>query len=66
MQQRRILYIGAHPDDADILFGGTAYQLTHAGHLVKFISVTNGDTGHQTLSRKQTAAVRPVSSVKNA
>ncbi len=66
MQQRRVLYIGAHPDDADILFGGTAYQLTHAGHLVKFISVTNGDTGHQTLSREETARIRRLEAFESA
>lgn len=57
-KQKRILYIGAHPDDADILCGGTAYKLSQAGHLVKFVSATNGDTGHQTLSRAETARIR--------
>jgi LmbE family N-acetylglucosaminyl deacetylase len=45
----RILAIGAHPDDCDIKFGGTAAKLAKAGHAVKFLSVTNGDAGHQTL-----------------
>lgn len=58
MEQRRILFIGAHPDDADILCGGTAIKLTGAGHIVKFVSVTNGDTGHHILSRKETAETR--------
>ncbi len=58
MNQKRILFIGAHPDDADILCGGTAIKLSKAGHLVKFVSVTNGDTGHHILSRKETARVR--------
>jgi LmbE family N-acetylglucosaminyl deacetylase len=43
----RILAIGAHPDDCDIKFGGTAIKLARAGHAVKFLSVTNGDAGHQ-------------------
>jgi LmbE family N-acetylglucosaminyl deacetylase len=43
----RILAIGAHPDDCDIKFGGTAAKLARAGHAVKFLSVTNGDAGHQ-------------------
>ena len=42
----RIIAIGAHPDDCDIKFAGTAYKLTQAGHAVKFLSVTNGDAGH--------------------
>jgi LmbE family N-acetylglucosaminyl deacetylase len=42
----RILAIGAHPDDCDIKFGGTAAKFAKAGHAVKFLSVTNGDAGH--------------------
>ncbi len=43
----RIIAFGAHPDDCDIKFAGTAYKLTRDGHQVKFVSVTNGDAGHQ-------------------
>jgi len=45
----RVIAIGAHPDDCDIKFGGTAAKLAKAGHAVKFLSLTNGDAGHQTL-----------------
>ncbi|NLZ64015.1 MAG: PIG-L family deacetylase [Lentisphaerae bacterium] len=58
MTQRRLLFIGAHPDDPDILCGGTACKWIAAGHVVKFISATNGDTGHYSLSRAETAARR--------
>ena len=58
MEQKRILFIGAHPDDADILCGGTALKLARAGHVVKFVSATNGDTGHHILSREETARIR--------
>ena len=43
---RRYLMIGAHPDDADLLFGGSAIRLARAGHRVKFVSLCNGDCGH--------------------
>ncbi len=43
----RIIAIAAHPDDCDIKFSGTASKLAKAGHAVKFLSVTNGDAGHQ-------------------
>jgi len=43
----RIIAIGAHPDDCDIRFGGTASKFAAMGHAVKFLSVTNGDAGHQ-------------------
>ncbi|MBL8233038.1 MAG: PIG-L family deacetylase [Bryobacterales bacterium] len=46
-QQLRIIAIGAHPDDCDIKFAGTAAKFAKAGHKVKFLSVTNGDAGHQ-------------------
>jgi LmbE family N-acetylglucosaminyl deacetylase len=43
----RIIAFGAHPDDCDIRAAGTAAQWAALGHLVKFVSVTNGDAGHQ-------------------
>ncbi len=45
----RLLIIGAHPDDADYHAGGTAALYRSAGHVVKMVSLTNGDAGHQTL-----------------
>jgi LmbE family N-acetylglucosaminyl deacetylase len=44
----RIIFIGAHPDDCDVKGGGTAALFVGMGHQVKFLSVTNGDAGHQT------------------
>lgn len=58
MTQRRIMFIGAHPDDADLCCGATAIKLARAGHIVKFVSATNGDTGHHILSRAETAKRR--------
>jgi len=43
----RVIAIGAHPDDCDLGAGGTAIQFAKLGHAVKFVSVTNGDAGHQ-------------------
>ena len=48
-QSSRIIMIGAHPDDCDGGGGGTAILLASMGHAVKFVSVTNGDAGHQTM-----------------
>lgn len=45
----RIIMIGAHPDDCDGSGGGTAILLASLGYQVKFVSVTNGDAGHQTI-----------------
>lgn len=46
----RVLAVGAHPDDCDIKFGGAAAKFVKAGAAVKFLSVTNGDAGHQSQS----------------
>jgi LmbE family N-acetylglucosaminyl deacetylase len=42
----RLLIIGAHPDDADYAAGGLAALYRAAGHVVKMVSMTNGDAGH--------------------
>jgi len=42
----RIIAIGGHPDDCEIKAGGVAAMWAARGHHVKFVSVTNGDTGH--------------------
>ncbi|HQL09052.1 MAG TPA: PIG-L family deacetylase, partial [Lentisphaeria bacterium] len=55
---RRFLFFGAHPDDADLLFGGTAIKLARAGHAVKFVSACNGDCGHQSMSSPDLAKRR--------
>jgi len=43
----RVIAIGAHPDDCDIKAGGIAAKFAELGHKVRFVSVTNGDHGHQ-------------------
>lgn len=43
----RVIMIGAHPDDCDLDGGGTALLFASMGYAVKFVSITNGDAGHQ-------------------
>ena len=43
----RVIAFGAHPDDCDIKAGGIAAKYAAADHMVRFVSVTNGDAGHQ-------------------
>jgi N-acetylglucosamine malate deacetylase 1 len=47
-QPLRLLIVGAHPDDADYHAGGLAGLYREGGHVVKMVSLTNGDAGHQT------------------
>lgn len=47
---KKIMVIGAHPDDCDVYCGGIALKYIKCGFKVKFLSVTNGSKGHQTMS----------------
>jgi LmbE family N-acetylglucosaminyl deacetylase len=42
----RIIAFGAHPDDAELKFAGTAALFAAQGHKVKLVALTNGDIGH--------------------
>ena len=55
---RTYLVIGAHPDDPDELFGGCAVKLSKLGHQVIFVSVTNGDAGHFSMTPEALAKRR--------
>ncbi|MCX6622404.1 MAG: PIG-L family deacetylase [Acidobacteria bacterium] len=55
---KRILSIHAHPDDAEILAGGTLALLAERGHSITMVTMTPGDCGSAELSREEIAAVR--------
>ena len=42
---RRVLFVGAHPDDPDAAAGGTVARLVAAGARVRYLVVTSGDKG---------------------
>ncbi|HXR78368.1 MAG TPA: PIG-L family deacetylase [Bryobacteraceae bacterium] len=54
----RVIAFGAHPDDCDIRAAGTAALFAKMGYAVRFVSVTNGDAGHETMSGPALAARR--------
>jgi len=54
----RVIFIGAHPDDAEFYAGGVAARYARAGHAVKFVSLTNGDAGHHEQHGPELAARR--------
>lgn len=54
----RILAFGAHPDDCDIKAGGVAALYRELGHVVKFVSVTNGQSGHHRISGGELVQIR--------
>lgn len=49
------LVIGAHPDDAELMAGGTAILLSRLGHRIKFVSMTNGAAGHHLMQPEELA-----------
>ena len=53
-----VVIFGSHPDDADKQAGGTAAEFLKRGHNVVFVSITNGDAGHQTLGGEVLARKR--------
>src|SRR5258708_18355646 len=57
-QPVRVIAFGAHPDDCDLKAGGPAAKFTALGHKVKFVSLTNGDAGHQSEGGGQLAMRR--------
>jgi LmbE family N-acetylglucosaminyl deacetylase len=54
----RVIVFGAHPDDCDLGAGGVASIYSSMGHKVKFVSLTNGDMGHQEIGGGELAARR--------
>lgn len=53
-----VLAVGAHPDDVEFTCAGTLALLKHAGWDVHVATMTAGDLGSATLSRKRIADVR--------
>ncbi|MGV3558788.1 PIG-L deacetylase family protein [Larkinella arboricola] len=54
----RVIVFGAHPDDCDLGAGGVASIYASMGHQVKFVSMTNGDAGHQDIGGGELAKRR--------
>jgi N-acetylglucosamine malate deacetylase 1 len=55
---KTIVSIHAHPDDAEIMAGGTLARLRALGHRLTIVTMTPGDCGSQELNPEQTAEVR--------
>lgn len=65
-QQIRVIAFGAHPDDCDLGAGGTAAKFAAMGNAVKFVSVTNGDAGHQSMGGGALAKRRRAEAMESA
>jgi LmbE family N-acetylglucosaminyl deacetylase len=57
-ERKRILLIHAHPDDAEILAGGTLALLAERGHSVTIVTMTPGDCGSTEHSPERISEIR--------
>ncbi len=55
---KHILSIHAHPDDAEILAGGTLALLASGGHKITIVTMTPGDCGSAELSAEEISSIR--------
>ncbi len=62
----RIASIHAHPDDAEILAGGTLALLAELGHDITIITLSAGDCGSTVHSRDEIAAIRRAEAAESA
>ena len=54
----KVMVVGAHPDDPDVRCSGFARTLVEAGHRVRYVSMSNGDKGHQFMDSPELAKRR--------
>src|SRR5437764_9576546 len=54
----RVLAVGAHPDDLEILCGGTLARFVREGHAVVMCHATLGDRGSYVHTSDEVAAIR--------
>jgi LmbE family N-acetylglucosaminyl deacetylase len=64
--KKNILAIHAHPDDVEILAGGTLVQLAAAGHQITIVTMTPGDCGSDDHSPEDTARIRREEAARSA
>src|SRR6266446_4923547 len=62
----RVLAVGAHPDDLEILCGGTLARFVKEGHDVVMCHATLGDRGSFVHSSEEIARIRGVESKRAA
>ena len=58
MQKKKLLFVAAHPDDAEFCAGGLISAWSKAGHSVKILCLTNGNAGHHQMLADELARRR--------
>jgi len=54
----KVLVLGAHPDDAEFFAGGLLAEHARAGSVLRLVSVTNGQSGHQSIPAEDLIRIR--------
>jgi len=62
----RILAVGAHPDDLELLCAGTLAKYSKEGHTVVMAHMCNGNKGHFTIPPEELASMRAEEAKKSA
>ncbi len=62
----RILAVGAHPDDLEILCGGTLAKYANKGHKIFMAHLCNGDMGGKNITPEELAEIRDKEAKKSA
>jgi N-acetylglucosamine malate deacetylase 1 len=62
----RIVSIHAHPDDAEILAGGTLALLSQLGHEIVIVSLSAGDCGSMIYGADEIATIRKAEAAESA
>ncbi|HOL54819.1 MAG TPA: PIG-L family deacetylase [bacterium] len=62
----RILAVGAHPDDLELLCAGTLIKYSKEGHTVVMAHMCNGNKGHFTIPPEELASIRAEEAKKSA
>ncbi len=57
-KSNRLLVVMAHPDDAEMLVGGTLFHLKDLGWELGIVTMTAGDCGSATVGREEIARIR--------
>ena len=64
--EKTVLAVGCHPDDVEILCAGTLALLKEKGWNIEISTMTNGDCGSATLSRKEISEIRKIEAATSA
>jgi N-acetylglucosamine malate deacetylase 1 len=62
----RIVSVHAHPDDAEILAGGTLALLARLGHQITIVTLSNGDCGSTLHEADEIASIRKTEATESA